>query len=413
MSLVELADEHGETLPADSAPGGEAEALWLSASALDLNALWGDGCATRPPSKDCVLRGLPLRDYWPITPLARGSHGEVWKAVRVAPCLQLVALKVLRFDQAHRADGRDRFRREAEIARRLRGPGILPVEDFGEVHGSLFMVMPLVDGATLADVIAQRRDRASRPEAPPDHNHDPRGRGWWADLANDDSIAAMVRVVARVARALASAHAQRLVHRDVKPANILLDRKAEDHVFLADFGLGRDLDDHTPRPPEASGTPLYMAPEKLARQAQVADEVRCDIYSLGVTLFEAVTLHHPTPVPQALPRSCVPSYLAGIAPCRPRALCPSLSPALEAIILRTMHREPSQRYANAAALANDLESVLRHGSTGALAPARRAWETHGPVLRGDVPQPIASPHVHENTGMVPASRAPRRGNAFS
>jgi serine/threonine-protein kinase len=392
MSLVELTDGPGETTPAESGSDGDAEALWLSASRLDLNALWGDGSETRTPSGEAARAGLPLRDYWPIAPLARGSHGEVWKAVRVAPRLQLVALKVLRFDQAQCADRRDRFRREAEMATRVRAPGILPIEDFGEVQGSLFMVMPFVDGATLADVIAQRRDRASRSEAAAEEP--PRSPTWWAELPDDDYIAAMVRVIARIARALASTHAQRLVHRDVKPANILLDRKAEDRVFLADFGLGRDLDDRTPRPPDPSGTPLYMSPEKLLGHA--VNEVRCDIYSLGVTLFEAVTLHHPIPVPQGLNRSCLQTYLTGAAPRRPRELCPGLSPALETIILRAMHRDPVLRYADAAALANDLEGSLRPSKLAAAGPAMKPRVTPGYLMRGDGPQPLASPHVHEN-----------------
>jgi serine/threonine-protein kinase len=409
MTLVELTDGLDQALPAESRSGGEADALWLSASSLDLTALWDGGSVTRVPSSGCSLARLPLRDYWPIAPLARGSHGEVWKAVRVAPRLQLVALKVLRFDQAHRADRRDRFRREAELAMRLRGPGILPVEEFGEAQGSLFMVMPLVDGATLAHVIGERRSGASGPAARPQaHSRKP---SWWAALARDDFIAAMVRIVARIARTLASTHAQRLVHRDVKPANILLDRIAEDRVFLADFGLGRDLDDPTPRPAEAAGTPLYMAPEKLS--GHVADEVRSDIYSLGVTLFEAVTLYHPLPVPDGLNQSSLATFLAGTAPLRPRELCPSLPFALEAIILRAIHRDPVQRYGNAAALANDLENCLRDWNSAAVEPLRRRRVAPGWLLRGDVAQPMASPHVHEDTGMVPVARVPRFGKSFS
>jgi serine/threonine-protein kinase len=403
MTLVELADGLDQALPAASGPGGDTGALWLSASSLDLDALWDGGFESRVPSSGRVLARLPLRDYWPIAPLARGNHGEVWKAVRVAPRLQLVALKVLRFDQAHRADRRDRFRREAELAMRLRGPGILPVEEFGEVQGSMFMVMPLVDGATLADVIAERRSGVSGPAARPEAH--PRKPAWWAALARDDFIAAMVLIVARIARALASTHAQRLVHRDVKPANILLDRKAEDRVFLADFGLGRDLDDPAPRPLNTVGTPLYMAPEKLSGKA--ADEVRCDIYSLGVTLFQAVTLYHPLPVPDGLNQSSLATFLAGTAPLRPRELCPSLPPALEAIILRAIHRDPVQRHPDAAALANDLEDCLRHWCPAAAQPARKPRVSPRWQVRGDVARAMASPHVQENAVAARSAQAPR------
>src|SRR5437899_1697859 len=106
MSLVELTDGQSEAFSTDSSSIADADALWLSTSSVDLSALWGRECETR--SQECAsgLAGLAFRDYWPIAPLARGSHGEVWKAVRVAPSLELVALKVLRFDQAHRADRR-------------------------------------------------------------------------------------------------------------------------------------------------------------------------------------------------------------------------------------------------------------------------------------------------------------------
>jgi serine/threonine-protein kinase len=405
MSLVELTDGQGDTLCSNSGSPAEPDALWLSASGVDLNELWGELSEARPLAGVPALAGLPLRDYWPIAQHGRGSHGEVWKAVRVSPCLQLVALKVLRFDQAHRADRRDRFRREAELAMRLRGPGILPIEEFGEASGSLFMVMPFIDGATLADVIALRREQSCGSTA--GTHLTPRPASWWAGLTNDEFAAAMVRTVARVARALALTHSQRLVHRDVKPANILLDRTAETGVFLADFGLGRDLDDDTPRPPDSSGTPLYMAPEKLL--GQELDEVRCDIYSLGVTLFEAVTLYHPTPVPPGLHRSCLPTYLTGIEPPRPRELCPSLPPALEAVILKAIHRDPWLRYADAAALADDLERSVQHidADTDAAETARRLRTPLGRFLRGHSAQAVASPHVYENPGRSRTAQAPR------
>jgi serine/threonine-protein kinase len=150
-----------------------------------------------------------------------------------------------------------------------------------------------------------------------------------------------------------------------------------------------------------------MAPEKLSGQAQAADEVRCDIYSLGVTLFEAVTLHHPIPVPQGLSRSYLPAFLTVVPPRRPRALCPTLPPALEAILLRAMHRDPDRRYPDAVALANDLERFLRQLRSVAIEPARKPWETRGSLLRGDSPQPIATPHVQENAVAARWAQAPR------
>jgi serine/threonine-protein kinase len=405
MSLVELTDDQGSTSPAAPRPAAESEseALWLSASTLDLDAQWRSRSEAQPPAS--ALAGRSLRDYWPIGLLGKGSHGEVWKAVSVAPRLQLVAIKVLRFDQAHRVDRRDRFRREAELAMRLRAPGILPVEECGEEHGVQFMVMPFVDGFTLADLLAERRGPSLRPLPGQDTRARFHLRSCWTGLDDDDFTVAMVRAAVRIARALEASHAERLVHRDVKPANILLDRSSLDRVYLADFGLGRDLDDPAPGPADGSGTPLYMAPERLL--GREADEMRCDIYSLGVTLYEAVTLVHPKPVPPGLHRSCLPAYLAAIVPARPRVLRPDIPPTLETIIQKAIEREPSQRYASAAALADDLERWLNSSAPGPVEPAPRVRDRLGRNLRSDVGQPPGNPHAQENGGLAHPGHEPR------
>jgi hypothetical protein len=125
MSLVELTDGRVDTWPEASA--SDLESTWISASEVHLNGVWNDMAAERPQLGALFQAGHPLHAYWPIAPIGGGSHGEIWKAVPVAPSLKLVALKTLRRDQAHRADRRDRFRREAEIAMRVGGPAILPV----------------------------------------------------------------------------------------------------------------------------------------------------------------------------------------------------------------------------------------------------------------------------------------------
>ena len=104
------------------------------------------------------------------------------------------------------------------------------------------------------------------------------------------------RILSRAARALAQLHAGRVVHRDIKPANILIDVRRGGRVYLCDLGLGRDLEVATiEQMRDGAGTPMYMAPERLLRAP--ADEILCDLYSLGVTLFEALTLDRPFAVP--------------------------------------------------------------------------------------------------------------------
>jgi serine/threonine-protein kinase len=129
-------------------------------------------------------------------------------------------------------------------------------------------------------------------------------------------------------------------------------------VYHRDFGLARDLDVAKPHQlRDGAGSPLYMAPERLLRHA--ADEVRCDVYALGITLCEILTLEQPFSVPRSLKREHWPTFLATADPMHPRTMRPDLSPSLERAILRATARNPSYRYGAAAKLAEDLERFLR------------------------------------------------------
>jgi serine/threonine-protein kinase len=279
-----------------------------------------------------------------IKRLGRGSQGEVWKAVRIEPPVELVALKLLtppgRRDPAKLA----RFRREAERGAGLASRGMLPVHEFGEDGEVVFFAMPLVEGFTLCRVLAQRR--RYRAGQPPPHLH------HLAVLPEPLYLAAMARALACVARALGDAHAARVVHCDVKPTNILLSRGEPERAYLIDFGLGRDLD-AMPRAGALGGTPLYMAPEKLAGRR--VDEALCDVYALGATAFEAVALKPPRAVPDGMPRRLWASYLAEAEPPRLSTILPRLPVELGAIVARAMARDPKGRHESAGALAEDLE----------------------------------------------------------
>ena len=126
----------------------------------------------------------------------------------------------------------------------------------------------------------------------------------FVTLDDRDYLHAMTRTLAEATRALAHVHEQRIVHRDIKPANILLDNRRSGEVYLCDFGLGRDLDfATTEQMRDGAGTPMYMAPERLLQFA--ADEIKCDIYSMGVTLFEALDSRAAVPGPRPC-GPCVP-----------------------------------------------------------------------------------------------------------
>lgn len=288
--------------------------------------------------------------YRLIERLGEGRQGQVWKAIQLEPIIETVALKLLAPALAGDPQRLAQFHREAEVGAQLESPSLLPTYEFGEINGIAFMTMPLVNGDSLAEVILQTCRRAAG---------DPLvTASWWTWLSEEAYIASMSRVIARIARALEVAHVNRVAHRDIKPANILMDRDREDRVYLCDFGLSRSLND----PPPAStrygtGTPLYMAPEKLA--GCLADDVLCDVYALGVTLCEALTRVHPFSIPAGLAAAQWAAHLALSTPRRPRSVNPRIPEALEAIVARAMDRDPARRYPSAAALADDLE---QHGA---------------------------------------------------
>jgi serine/threonine-protein kinase len=299
--------------------------------------------------------GQRLGRYRLIERLGRGCQGDVWRAIVEDPDpngeVVEVALKLLPPSMARDPRRLAQFRREAERRARLAVPSVLPTSEYGEAGGILFMAMPLVDGCSLAELIAWRRQGsdALRPIINPRHP--------LAEAPPATYLRGIVQIVARIARTLDHVHTARVVHRDIKPANILLDRNRDDGVFLCDFGLGRDLDVATPEQlRDGAGTPLYMAPERLLRLA--ADEIRCDVYALGATLYEALTLVPPVQVPESLPWPAWTSYLATTKPDRPCSVRPGIPEALEAIVLRSIEHQPEHRYPSAARLACDLESFL-------------------------------------------------------
>jgi serine/threonine-protein kinase len=283
--------------------------------------------------------------YRLIRRLGRGSQGQVWEAVRLDPPVEVVALKLLSPSGRHDPRKFARFRHEALRGAGLEGRGILPIYEFGHEDEVAFFAMPLVEGFSLARVLDQRRRH--RAGAIPCR---------WCRLALLPEALytdAVVRVLASVARALGDAHAARVVHCDVKPANVLLERGVGGRAYLIDFGLGRDLDAMpASRPRTLEGTSLYMAPEKLSGRR--VDESLCDIYALGATGFEALALRPPRALPEGLPRPMWARYLVVAEPPLLRTIVPGLPEHLGAILAR----DPRRRYQSAVAMAEDLERYL-------------------------------------------------------
>ncbi|AMV38307.1 serine/threonine-protein kinase [Planctomyces sp. SH-PL62] len=291
--------------------------------------------------------------YRLLVRLGRGAQGEVWKAVRSEGRDRVVALKILNPGLSIHPRRLAQFRREAERGARLDGPSLLQVIDAGEVDGCFYMAMPFVEAATLQDVIHERRVR--RGGDPADLVHP------LVELDDARYYVEIARTLVKAARALELVHRHRVVHRDVKPANILLERRRPFGVYLCDLGLGRDLDWATSEQMrDGAGTPMYMSPERLLKAP--ADEILSDVYSMGVTLFEALTLGRLYEPVRNVPLPALASVLAAARPRAPRSVDPNLPASFEPVLLRATARDPRARYRSAGDFADALESATPQAS---------------------------------------------------
>jgi hypothetical protein len=286
-----------------------AAALEPCLAALDFIHHTGQSAADTPAR---------LGDFRVVREIGRGGMGVVYEAEQLS-LRRAVALKVLRFAGAGSPEAIPRFRREAEVVARLHHTNIVPIFAVGCEQGVHFYAMQLITGRSLATV-----------EQP-----SPRQVADWGRQA---------------AEALAHAHQRGVVHRDVKPSNLLLDD--EGVVWLTDFGLARGVEETVLTAAGAPlGTPRYMSPEQVAASTPI--DHRTDVYSLGATLYELATGR---PVFEA---DSVPQLLAQVRdsePIPPRQHRPDLPRDLETILLRCLAKSPDDRYASARDLADDLRA---------------------------------------------------------
>jgi serine/threonine protein kinase len=261
--------------------------------------------------------------------LGKGGMGDVYR-VHDTETGRDLALKVLRRDSSADKARLERFRREISVLTRLRHPGILGILDHGVEGADLFFVCEIVHGRDLRAVL--------------------REKGFFN--AKDGAA-----LVAAVADALSAAHAEGVVHRDVKPANIMV---ADDgSIRLVDFGLARPegLDvERVTQTGQFVGTPVYMAPEQFDARGV---DARADLYSLGVVLFEMLTGQVPFNASSVM--SMAMKHLKDPAPA-PSTLRPDLPPWLDRVVLKCLEKEPSRRFPTAASLADELR-LPRTGAT--------------------------------------------------
>lgn len=281
--------------------------------------------------------------------LGRGGMGVVFLAHPEdggAP----VAIKVLLINALVTTRAVQRFRREMEATRRLDHPGIVPVLEVGEEAGYLYIVMEYVPGPSLARRLAERAEAAP--------GEDPKGflsSGGASDVASPNARAAAI--AAALADALHEAHEHGLIHRDVKPANILFDAKGDPRLF--DFGLAKDLsEDSLSLEGELAGTPSYMSPEQALGKRVVIDR-RTDVFSLGVVLYEMLAGQRP------FGGDTLHELFYAISFKEPPdlgKLRPDLPRDLVTIAVQAMEKDPDHRFQTAREMAEDLRRFLNHES---------------------------------------------------
>src|SRR5882762_8518028 len=270
---------------------------------------------------------MDFGDYELLEQIGRGGQGVVFRA-RQRSLNRTVALKVIGLGQWATKAHLKRFRLEAEAAARLEHPGIVPIHEVGERDGSCYFSMKFVEGGQLDEVV----------------RHTPM------------SIRQAAELIAKVARIVHYAHEHGILHRDIKPGNILLDVKGE--PLLTDFGLARlvETESTMTRTLEVMGTPSYMAPEQaLGNNAQLTRAT--DVYGLGAVLYQLLTGHPPFAGGTTYETI---KLLLDTEPRQPRLWNKKIDREVSTICLKCLEKDPKRRYSSALELAEDLEHWLKH-----------------------------------------------------
>jgi hypothetical protein len=367
----------------------------------------GDDAAYSSP----VALPAALGDFRIIRELGRGGMGVVYEAEQLS-LGRRVALKVLPFASALDSTRLQRFKNEAQAAAQLHHTNIVPVYAVGCERGVHFYAMQLIEGKTLSAVIVEMAHAARgengqpgavdarqtedwvivkaegpsaaaagarhrRPESPANPVKHDRDTAFAQDTApftgrrsaerkasRTSYFQTAARLGVQAAEALEHAHQMGVIHRDVKPGNLLLDERGK--LWITDFGLaqfqaegGLTLTGNLP------GTIRYMSPEQATGKRVLLDH-RTDIYSLGVTLYEMLTL---TPAFDDSDGRVLVRQIAIAEPVSPRTIDPSIPLDLETILLKAMAKAPGDRYATAQAMADDLQRFLEHQPIQARRPS--------------------------------------------
>ena len=279
------------------------------------------------PAAGAIEMSIDFGDYQLLEEIGRGGQGVVYRAHQRS-LNRTVALKVIGLGQWATKAHLKRFHLEAEAAASLDHPCIVPIYEVGEREGSCYFSMKFIDGGQL-DEVAKRKPISVRTAA---------------------------ELIAKLARTVHHAHEHGILHRDIKPGNILIDAKGEPH--LTDFGLARlaETQSTLTRTTDVLGTPSYMAPEQASGQNEQVTRAT-DVYGLGAVFYQLLTGH--APFAGGTTYETIRLLLES-EPRQPRLWNPNIDRNLATICLKCLEKNPQRRYSSALALAEDLEHWLRH-----------------------------------------------------
>jgi serine/threonine-protein kinase len=283
---------------------------------------------------------IPVPGFDLLEKIPGGGMGEVFKAWE-RKLERHVALKFLRPELA--ADQRmvDRFRKEAIVGANLQHPSLMPVHDIEEVDGAPVIVMPFINGLDLGKIVRERRNYKKEPCENPRHA--------WVSLPDREYLARVLPVLDQVIDGVAALHRAGVLHRDIKPGNVLINEQGQ--AIVADFGLAM-LQSHEPALQQRSGlgTQGYAPPEQMKGGQEVA--ATADIFSVGATLYQALTLQLPYGREGCKPDSPPPRDLSKVQPL--------ISRRLDGVIRKAIDPKPERRYQSIAKLQEDWKRARGH-----------------------------------------------------
>ncbi len=335
---------------------------------------------------------LPERiaDYRIIAEIGRGGMGVVYEAEQQS-LGRRVALKVLPSSNHSNSNSKLRFQQEARAAAKMHHTNIVPVFEVGEEENVVYYAMQLILGQSLDHVIDELKNARSGSHY--DQLNQPGSSAGEASSAshessafrnelNDNSVAhrkkfyrSVARIGVQVADALAFAHGRGVIHRDVKPSNLLLD--SDGVVWVTDFGLAKLDDEGLTQTGDFLGTLRYMSPERFQGKC----DVRADIYALGLTLYELVLRR---PAYESADRLKLIQLINHSAPIRPRQIDQRIPRDLETILLKSIEKEPRRRYKSARLLEQDLTRFLNdepiQARRASLVEQTVRWSRKNPAL---------------------------------